>query len=121
MPDPRLTDQQYEALSKWFRLLIGLSTGAVIAIATFLRDLFSVPVAGWLLLRGIGFFAISTLFSVFFLAALTSYVYDQALEWPHNWMGKPAVPRIAETSFYIGFVAIVAFIIWNLYGRVGTG
>ena len=119
MKGPPLTEQQYTALFKWFSLLIGLTTGAVIAIPVFLRDLFSAPVGGWLLLCALSSFAVSTLFSVFFISALTNYVYEQKLEWPQTRMGSQWVPRVAEGLFYLGFVLVSVFVVLNLYKKMG--
>lgn len=106
---------KYEVASRWMRLLIGLSTGAVIAIATFLRDLFTVPVARSLLLIAVGSFAISVLFSVFFMSAYTALEVTDTHSWRTRLMGSKWVSGIAELSFYIGFICLVAFIVYNFW------
>ena len=118
--DSRFTDQQYTAAFQWFRLLIAISTGSVIAVATFLRDVLRDPVAGWLLVSGIAFFSVSVLFSVFFLSALTGYTYEHRLAWAFDWMGKRPVSTIAEITFYLGFLLVAVFVVWNFLSRIGS-
>lgn len=106
---------KFEVASRWMRLLIGLSTGAVIAVATFLRDLFTVPVARSLLLVALGSFAISVLFSVFFMSAYTVLEVTDTHSWRTRLMGSEWISGIAELSFYIGFICLAAFIVDNFW------
>ena len=110
-----LSRHQQQVGFQYKKLLIGLSTGAVIAIAAFLRDLFAVPVAKPLLLITIFSFAVSVLFSMFYISALTEYAISERLSPVTRWMGTPWVSIIAEVSFYVGFVCLAIFVIYNLW------
>ena len=108
------TVEKLKLTTQLLRLLIGLSSGALILVATFLGDVFSQPVARSPLLIGVLFFGLCVLFSMLFLIALTRDAVMGRETRTGKYLGAIWVFVVAESSFVVGLVSLAVFVIWNL-------
>ena len=118
--------------AQYLRLLITLSSGALILVAAFLRDVFRSPIARPILGIAIGAFALCVLFSARAYMALLSGEVAKLIALhaiPEIEQAKPGTAnrvaldfmtrhmwafRYASYSFFAGVAALAVFIIWNL-------
>lgn len=101
----------------YLRVLMTISAGAVTLTATFLRDVFPQPVAGWFLILALGAFTLCIISVVWtyqsFLIGLAKRddermkPLDQAAAWH----------RAAIYSFTVAVLSLFAFVIFNLTAR----
>lgn len=113
------------ALVGLVRTLLTLSSGAVILVATFLRDVFPEPVAGPLLIAALVFLAVTIIAAP---ASLAAVITSEGLVHETSGMATLAdVKRIegvgsrlfllALSTFILGIGCLAAFVIWNLSVR----
>ncbi len=100
------------------RLYVGLSSGAVILIATFLRDVFTHPVLRPVLLIAVGLFAICIGATMMVMSALVEFCMEDTKPDSLSLMqkiGTKRTSRIGEFSFFLGLICLCVFVIYNLY------
>ena len=113
-----LTKHKYEVISRYLRLLIGLSLGAVVLMATLLSDLFREPVARPLLLGALISFALCVLFSMFSMSSLTEHhvLIPRGNVPTHvKVLGSYWVNLSAEIFFLLGFILLAIFVVYNFW------
>lgn len=105
-------------VADFLRLLIGLSTGSVLVIATLIRDIFPNPSALWTLRVSLGLFAISVACSIGYLLFLGGSVsLKETLPelQPHRYVARFGwLWRGALACFFLGFSLLSFFILYNL-------
>lgn len=127
-----MSNEPRRLAAEYLKLLTTLSAGAMILVATFLRDVFQVPVIRPVLGIAVGAFALCVLFSA---RAFLYLVSVEATEWlpgamvPELEKAKPGtgkrgaaelflkgtwVFRAALYSFIAGIALLGVFVIWNL-------
>lgn len=109
---------KYEVISRYLRLLIGLSLGAVVLMATLLSDLFREPVARPLLLGALISFALCVLFSMFSMSSLTEHqVMIPRVNVPTHVkaLGSYWVNLSAEIFFLLSFILLAIFVVYNFW------
>lgn len=114
--DLELEKHKYHAEFQYRRLLVGLSTGAVIAIATLLRDLFPQPIAKWLLIVTVFGFSVSVIANMLFLSFYTEHIVVR--EHKTRWivfLERLPLSRSGEVFFFLGLISLSIFIIYNFY------
>ncbi len=110
MPDHRPVQGMVGEL---VRLVTGLSSGAIILVTTFLRDLFPTPVAGLLLKSALGAFALAILAGVFwFYGSLESLAYTEPRLELHRRNKRCMVTMMV--SFPLGVLLLSVFTFLNL-------
>ncbi len=108
----------FKLIAQFIRLLIGLSSGAVILAATLIDRVFPNPSVRWALLLAIAGFAMCVMFSLGYFLKLVGMVMDEEaktvnFDFPPDrrttvlWQG-------ALFSFFIGFGLFAFFVLWNL-------
>ena len=110
-------DRAYLALAHT-RLYVGLSSGAVILVATFLRDLFTHPVLRPLLLIAVVSFAICIGATMLVMSAVVEFGVEDTKTDSLSLMQKIGTKRtshIGEISFFLGLICLCVFVIYNLY------
>ena len=109
----------FKMVAQFVRLLISLSTGAVLVVGALLRDVFPQPQLGTLLGLSLGSFAICVLCCLGFslrVAALVFFYenYDPSLDPLPSPKSGDWLWRTALVSFFLGFVLFSVFVLWNL-------
>ena len=107
-------------ISQFVRLLIALSSGAVLLVGTLLGDVFPTPSVNWALLLGVAGFAMCVVFSLGYFLKLAGMVMfmetnpgrDLRADWSTQYLWKGALG-----SFFLGFGWLAFFILWNLSVR----
>ncbi len=112
-----MAQEGLKLIGQFIRLLIGLSSGAVILVATLIDRVFPNPSVRWALLLAVAGFAMCVLFSLaYFLRLAGMMMFREAR--PND-----AIPHVHSTtvlwqgalfSFFIGFGLFAFFILWNL-------
>ena len=95
------------------RLITGLSSGAVILIATFLRDVFPEPTIGLVLKVALGAFVVCILSAVFWLLSAIEVIGLTTDDKGHRRVARVLLQTMLAT-FFIGLVLLAFFAIWNL-------
>jgi hypothetical protein len=96
------------------RLLISLSTGAVVITAAFLHDVFPEPRGRLFLAIAMGSFALCILGAVSTLLKVVQGIASDEAKQTFDW-GEAVRPfQLTLISFTIGVSTMAAFIIWNL-------
>jgi hypothetical protein len=106
----------YKLLHDTFKHLTTLSTGSILLLATFLKDLFTSPEWPWLVATSIVLFLLSTIASVIVMTAFGDVVYSkgESLSVPGlDRVAAPCVP-LSWVTFLLGVVALVVFSLKNL-------
>ena len=113
-----MAQEGFKLIAQFIRLLIGLSSGAVIFVATLIDRVFPNPSVRWALLLAIAGFAMCVVFSLGYFLKLVGMVMDREdrvvnIDFPLErsttvlWQG-------ALFSFFIGFGLFAFFVLWNL-------
>jgi len=110
-----LEEYKFQAVLQYTKLLVSLSTGGVLAIAIFLRELFTVPVAKWLLVVTVTAFSLSVISNMLFFSALVELICTRK---ESNWVkvfGNIWNSRVGQSTFFIGLLAITTFVVYNFF------
>ena len=118
---PQEPMQGMQLISQFVRLLIALSSGAVLLVGTFLRDVFPNPSVNWALLLAVAGFAMCVVFSLGYFLKLAGMVMfmeanpgrDLRTGWTTQYLWQGAL-----VSFFLAFGLLAFFIIWNLSARI---
>ena len=108
------TGQKIALITQLLRLLIGLSTGSIVLVATFLRDVFSQHVARQPLLIAVSAFTSCVFFSMLFFIGLTRDVAMGNQTRAGKYLGSTLVFVVAEFSFVVGLICLAYFVMANL-------
>ena len=99
------------------RLMIGLSAGAVILVATFLRDLLSEPTLRPLLIIALVSFAFCIALSMLWIGALLEAATQEKDTTFLRITGSDWVYFSAQLTFFVGLICLSVFVIYNLYAE----
>jgi len=106
----------FKLLHDTFKHLTTLSTGSILLLSTFLKDIFKSPEWSWLVAVSIIFFLASTIASVIVMIAFGDTVYNKGGSLSVPGLERIAGPCVAVSwaTFLLGMVALVVFSLKNL-------
>ena len=106
----------YKLVHDTFKHLTTLSTGSVVLLATFLKDLFQHPGWPWLVAISLFLFLVSTVASVIVMLAIGDLVGSDGGSLSVPGLEVSAVPCIVISwiAFLLGVASLVVFALKNL-------
>lgn len=114
-PALEIQKHKVDVAIQFYKLLIGLDSGSIVLMSTFLRDLFPQPVVKPLLLTALVLFSISLFFCVLLMSNMTEIIIALKPSRFAAWLGQRKWPSyVAEYSFFLAVVLLTAFAIYNL-------